>query len=729
MKLRKDLFVLGISFLLLTPALAQTESTTELETIRVTGMQAEELSQPTAPKRISKEALEEAHVTDVGRALRQAPGVYVRDEEGQGLRPNIGLRGTNPDRSKKVVILLDEILIGPAPYAAPAAYYTPSVNLAEQLEIYKGFSALMYGPNSVGGMVNYISRPIPNENLSSVDLSAGSYSSMNLKLLTGGKTSWGGYLLEGSQVSSAGFKQLDGGGDTGFVRQDLAGRFQWNLPEVEGRLQYMELRLGLGHEDSDETYLGLSEADFSANPYRRYKASALDHMKWDHQSAILEYNRQLGASGLWKMSVYRHNFHRDWNRFDRFGNSAISVKSVLLDPVGTDALYLDVLRGEQDSSAVGGTLGQIILAGNDRSFISQGLQSLLMADVEAAGVAHQFKFIARLHQDQIDRNHTSDTYEMLSGAMQPVRLNEAYQLNQEWAFAKTLALQDDLRWGDWVFTLMGRGELIDFRFRDKLAGTEKSRSDAFFVPGAGALYQVSANLSVKFAVNRAATATGLDAGGGERREESLNKELGLKYLNDERTAEADLVLFENDYDNITGTCTASNSCQSANLDQQLNGGRAKIQGLEARMGYSFRALKSWWPVQLNATLLRARFNNDFSSSNGEWGYGDVLSGDPLPYIPEVQYSLSLGQESGRFRQSLNILYQGSMADQSVEAGRRSIPGYSVVDWNALYSWSSTWQFFAKVENVLNRSYLVAYRPFGARPGKPQTAMIGFKASF
>jgi Fe(3+) dicitrate transport protein len=190
------------------------------------------VANPASPQKVSKEKIEMYKYTDVNRALRQTAGAYVREEDGQGLRPNIGLRGTNPDRSKKVVILEDGILAGPAPYSAPAAYYTPAMNHTQSLEIYKGFTAVPYGPNSIGGSVNYLSLDIPNDFTPKLEASTGAFNTQNYRASIGDNSGAVGYIVQVSRLSSDGFKKLDGGGDTGFEQNEITANSKATSPAI-----------------------------------------------------------------------------------------------------------------------------------------------------------------------------------------------------------------------------------------------------------------------------------------------------------------------------------------------------------------------------------------------------------------------------------------------------------------------------------------------------------------
>jgi Fe(3+) dicitrate transport protein len=71
-------------------------------------------------------------------ALRKGSGINVRDEEGLGLRPNIGIRGLSPTRSTKVLLLEDGIPVTYAPYGDNVSYYHPPLERFEAVEILKG---------------------------------------------------------------------------------------------------------------------------------------------------------------------------------------------------------------------------------------------------------------------------------------------------------------------------------------------------------------------------------------------------------------------------------------------------------------------------------------------------------------------------------------------------------------------------------------------------------------
>ena len=185
-----------------------------VEAVTMTG--GRPMGVPGAVTVLSAKTLRRHGDVDVSRALRSVPGVYIQEEDGFGLRPNIGLRGSGSERSSRISVLEDGVPIAPAPYTAPSAYYFPSAGRMNGIEVLKGASQIAHGPNTVGGAINLISTPIPADLSGRVDGRIGSFGTGRLHVHVGDGSGRIGWMVEALQAGSRGFKALDRGGPTGF---------------------------------------------------------------------------------------------------------------------------------------------------------------------------------------------------------------------------------------------------------------------------------------------------------------------------------------------------------------------------------------------------------------------------------------------------------------------------------------------------------------------------------
>ncbi|MBI4522931.1 MAG: TonB-dependent receptor plug domain-containing protein [Deltaproteobacteria bacterium] len=146
----------------------QTTDPTKKETVilmprvDVIGTQDQLFLTPGSAHVIEQQVLEETRPFTVNEVLRKVPGLNLRDEEGFGLRPNIGIRGLNPTRSTKITLLEDGVPLAYAPYGDNASYYHPPIDRFDRIEVLKGAGQILFGPQTIGGVINYIT-PAPPE--------------------------------------------------------------------------------------------------------------------------------------------------------------------------------------------------------------------------------------------------------------------------------------------------------------------------------------------------------------------------------------------------------------------------------------------------------------------------------------------------------------------------------------------------------------------------------------
>lgn len=674
---------------------------------------------------VTREELERHEYDDVHRILQSVPGVYVRGEDGFGLRPNIGLRGANPDRSAKVTLMEDGILLGPAPYSAPAAYYFPLSTRMVGMEVFKGPSAIRYGPNTIGGAINLRTREIPEDHESVVDVAGGRFGYAKGHGYWGMRKKGFGVLLEAVHLRSTGFKELDGGGDTGFAKNEAMVKAGYRTPEGARITHQVEVKAGFANERSNETYLGLTQADFEATPYRRYAASARDQMNWWRSQAEVSYLVREDETLEVETRLYRHDFHRRWVRFDRLRGGP-DPNSILGDPdSGQLAVKAAILRGDEDSVSPDDA---ILLTTNDRRFVSEGAQSALRWRPHWRIVEQDLELGVRVHHDAIIRDQPLNAFLMQSGVLVPEGTPPTYgSKNRGETVAAAFHLFDAVTFADRVTVAPGvRVEVISMRFANGLDGRHARRLDTAVSPGAGALVKATPWLDVFAGVHRGFSPVAPGQPESVKPELSVNYEAGLRAVHKGLWAEA--VGFFSDYSNLNGSCTFSSGCEDQNVGEQFNAGRVFVYGLESLARYRHR-FDSGLGLTVGAqyTYTGSQFRDTFSSSFPQWG--DVVAGDHLPYVPEHIVGGSIGLGGRIWDVTATPSFTGQMRDVAsrgeIPTGQR-IPGFFTLDLAAEVRVLGRFRLYAIVNNATNNAYIAARRPYGIRPGAPLTFMLGVK---
>ena len=653
--------------------------------------------------------------TDLHRALAEVPGIYVREEDGYGLRPNIGIRGATTDRSQKITMMEDGVLIGPAPYSAPAAYYVPNVNRMGAIEILKGPAAIKYGPHTVGGAINFVTRDVPDAFVATANASLGSDGYEKYEGSVGNTVGSSGVLVDFLHYSSDGFKRLDSGGSTGFERNDVNIKIKFK-PKSE-MPQVITVKAGWADEDSSETYLGLTDDDFRKDPDRRYAASQLDGFVTEHRLLHVNYGVEVSNHLTFNAKAYYNEYERAWNKFDGF-LSGTPAQRVLSNP-GLYVAQYEILSGSRDSS--GAESQAVDVTNNDREFKSFGLRGGAALAHQLGGFTQNFQLGLRFHYDEVEREHRQLGYLMQNGRLIFDGIARRNKItNKGETDAVSVFAANEVELGSAVVTLGVRYEDIDGSLNNFLAGTESSNKQQEWMPSISFFYELSDSLSLLGGVHKGLSPSGPGAT-DVAAEESINYEFGSRLQRDQFYVEA--IAFFSDYSNLLGRCRVSDfGCQAG---EEFSGGEVEIKGLEALVGFDH----SLWPgaeldARLTYTFTDSEFKDSFLSTFSQFGI--VEAGDELPYLPRhiasVSVSLDLKQYSGGVAFKHTSKMREEPGSSSVSSGIFA-EAQSHFDLHVRRSFGESTYLQLMVRNLTDDREIVAHRPFGARPGLPRTVIF------
>ena len=712
--------------------------------------------------RIDSDAITRFESSDLNDVLASTPGVYIREEDGFGLRPNIGLRGTDPDRSAKISLMEDGILIGPAPYAAPAAYYVPNVSRMRAVEVVKGAEAARFGPHNVGGAINFITQSYddlalqnPNREdrkplLGELSLTAGSFDSYLAETRLGTKPFLReqndrstAIVFDGLYFGSQGFKDIDGSTrSTGFSRSDSNLRI---AHQFDDRLdQKITMKLGYANEDSNETYLGLTDEDFGNNPDRRYGVSESDGFDSDHTQAQLFYQARLTENLLVNSKAYIHRFDRTWRRVNGFANcinneldpSCLNIRSVLLNPQTFTQEYA-LLSGAADSNPEDART-QIDLRTNARAYGSQGVSLAFDYAHEFGGHQGDFNVSVGYHQDYVERRQRSQAVLVEAGQLgTAVDQSVATDTNDGSAQALSLTISEKVRFDSLSIEAVGRLETIDYETQDFLAAdtSTQSASHTLFSPSLGASWELDTRLDQLILIAGIAkgfSAPSASASDDVDPEEALNTELGVRLahqLHEASSVSFSAIAFASDYENLLGRCRDSDT--SCDLGDETSAGEAFIYGIELSSGWSSELTDNLlFTTEFDYTYTDSEFSSSFTSTIP--GLRNVRAGDELTYRPRHQASLLFSFELERFTTDLRLKGLSSMrevAGQGEANPQERIPSLATADLVFGLRASDNINLKFIVENIADTRKTVSRRPLGARPNAPRVVKLNMSYQF
>ncbi len=677
---------------------------------------------------ISNEDLQKAMDTDIQKILSAVPGVYMRTEEGYGLRPNISIRGTAIERSAKVTIMEDGVLVAPSPYTSSSAYYFPTTGRIHSVEVLKGPSVVSQGPQTIGGAVNLISTPIPEVDSGKFIQEIGENNMARTHAYYGVNRGNFGALVEVHEHSSDGFDSIANvGGDTGFDKSDLMIKARYSSGNHSLSFKRVDI-----DENSDQSYVGLSQASFDANPRMRYGATAYDEMMNDGEQTSLTYIGDFDNFDV-VFTSWQNDYHRDWFKVSDFNNNKDhgeddDINELISNANNGSATAQAILDGELPV--------QIEYKHNNRYYTNEGYQFTVSTEV---GI-HSIKVGYRDMEDSESRVQAHEYADQaadgsLSAIYGYVGLNNSNNRLRE-SSATSYYLEDKMDFGKLAVTLGYRSEDYEQRHRRWSDSAGPNLTEVRTGPADNRdtmAYNDHTTSSIAATYDLSDTTTlvagfheGMTPMFGADPEEAENMELGVRYS--EGTTNIEAFYFASDYSRLAAECTlVSGAACDADESAIFSGGEAEVTGLELNGSVVFQGDGVSYPLSISWTTTDATFSN---SSDSDY-FGTVAAGDDLPYIPNKQSSIVAGfiSDSG-LSGSARLVNVGSSCSLAACGIYNQIESHSYLDLSLRKAINDSMDVYVILENTTDREDLISRAPSeGARSQKPRTMKLGFTYNF
>ena len=655
----------------------------ELPSINVIDRQEGEASSiPGAIDIISPEEMEMIQPASLQDALKIVPGVNARDEEGYGAIPNIGIRGLSPNRSTKVLILEDGAPIQPSLFLSNASYYSPPVERISSIEVLKGATGLRYGPNTIGGVINYQSKTPLKDGIVKGKLGSHGYRLLELEAGTSSeqKSMGGGINLITSEAN--GFR------NNGYRMNDFLVKGGMAIRQS----QWLGLKLTRYENEINTSYVGLRPDEFIHTPTKNPAPD--DQFLSNRTSFDINHELEIDTSTKLKTLMY-------WSQLERnFWRRDVASKT------------------RQGTSFVdcGGTA--YCVTGRNRNFDMLGIDSRLFTNYQAFGIQNESEIGVRLHSETM----SNKTERSNAGPRARTGVITGNENND--AKAVALYLQNRFLFTDQFAVTPGvRVESYRQNRKNEMNGVQGQANNTELVPGIGATWQLAPELQLYSSFYKgfapAMISAAISGDGVDQKldaERSMNIEFGFRGQAQKWTYEG--AAFRMDFSN-----QIVNQALSGGISK-TNGGQSLHQGAEGALGY---AITSAWSVLANATYIPVA---EFKGGT----LGPI--GNRVPYTPKLTGNLGLNYSKDGLKSFLNAYHVSSQYADSANTVQESndgtkglIPSFTTLNWSIVYSPQKDLKLFGVVRNLFDKKFISGRSPDGIFPGAERNFELGLAYQF
>ena len=463
--------------------IALTREVVELSGLEITSRsEAAQASFPGAASTVETAELEQTNPVGLQETLLSVPGVFGRADDGMGqTRMSISIRGLQSRRTQRVLVMEDGVPIQPAPYVFSPLYYNPPVDRIEKTEIIKGSSSIRHGPQTMAGVINFVTgRPQRRSPGGELTVTGGSHRYASAFAEVGG---FGTDDLR-PQVQLL-VKRGDGFRDNNdFAQLNGTAKLQYDLDDD----QSLYLKGNFDYENMNATYHGLTQYSFETNPDFNPKDDDSYRILRGAFDAI--YNHNYGGGVRSTTKLYSNVFDRPWwreenvfVRADDYEENGAAAEPVSPQTPGPLMRVAATDVTEQDSA---------VAFGNERTFYVAGLEHSFDVDHSLFGRSASLETGLRLHYERFeDNNKISDDPEARDGVFfRGNRANPPVTIVGKSRVYETRALAlyglEEIQWGPLRLSPGLRLEVFNQSSTDRLDGNRTvEKTNVVPLPGLG----------------------------------------------------------------------------------------------------------------------------------------------------------------------------------------------------------------------------------------------------